>query len=388
MPPFTKRALYSATQKRLQREARSAWRGSALGSVIEDVRKNSRQSARIDGKLQSALEGLARGGISGAIGKLGKDTSLNGLVQDVIRYSRTNQSLVNAFLKQLGPAGKIISAIASAVGTTRQKPTTGDRDVDAARDLLEAFGYQVSPQASTGATKASIEAAKAFLEQEGYKVTKTPKGVSVAPAPSGGGIAEPPDSGDDRDFWDRVADGSQTRSRDDGMVEVNIGVGKQRFPKDHPIITKKKVPTPDSSNVYWFLYDIDTRTLYIRFDAQKTKHNPSKRPGPVYSYANFPPQGFLDMIKASSKGGFVWDRIRIRGTVSGHRYSYNLERISENYVPRKATLTPSGEWYIQRKGVATTVAGKRTLVKSKPSVPVSHLPNRGTPNRGRPNRGR
>lgn len=386
MPPFTKRALYSATERKLQREARSEWKRSAMGRLIEDVRSNQRAGGRASGKLLSALEKLQRGGLSGAISAMG-DTSLNGLVQDVIRYSRGgNRGLVDLFLRQLGPAGQVISAIASAVGDHRRRPTTGDRDVDAARDLLEAFGMQVQPKIPQRSGLAQgVEAAKAFLEKEGYEVRLASGGrLEAVPATEESrtsvGVAEPPDGGDEYE-----PPGTPDRS---GMVEIKVGGTTQRFPKDHPIVTKKQVKTPQSSNVWSFIYDVDTRTLYIRFDAPKTKANPSKRQGPLYSYSDVGPDVFLSFMKAESKGGFVWDRIRIRGTVSGHRYSYQLVAVREGYVPRKATLTPTGEWFIKRKINTINRQGVRKTQISKASAPVNRgTPNRGTPNRGRPNRG-
>jgi hypothetical protein len=39
-------------------------------------------------------------------------------------------------------------------------------------------------------------------------------------------------------------------------------------------------------------------------------------------------------------GSWVWDALRIRGTVSGHQKDYELVGIMGNYVPRKATVRP------------------------------------------------
>ena len=61
----------------------------------------------------------------------------------------------------------------------------------------------------------------------------------------------------------------------------------QRFPVNHPIVTKEMIPTPDSSNVYAYSYDLDTRTLHVRF--QSAVKN-SSGPGSLYAYANVPPK--------------------------------------------------------------------------------------------------
>lgn len=394
MPPFTKRALYTPAQQAAQREARSQWRRSAIGKVIEDVKKDYRKGTYLSGKLESTLEQFRRGGLQAAIGNL-TDSSLNGLVADIVRYGRgPERNLVNQFLRSLGPAGKILSAIASAVGNTRSRPTTGDKDVDAARELLEAFGYTVShpnlPPSSN--VKQSVDAAKEFLEANGYEVREVGGKTETSPKPkdSPASPAAPPS-----ETGGTGVGAGESAGGDGGMVDVPVGPGSRRFPKDHPIVTKEMVNAPDSSNVYSFMYDIDKRVLYIRFDAPKTKLKPDKRPGPLYTYGNFPPQMFLRMISAGSKGGFVWDNIRIRGTVSGHRYNYQLAAVREGYVPRKATMTADGEWFIKRTVNTINRKGVRKRLVSKPSAPVPRRftnypgqPNRGRPDRGEPDRGR
>lgn len=181
-------------------------------------------------------------------------------------------------------------------------------------------------------------------------------------------------------------------------MPVKMGNGRvQKFPASHPIVTKKKVEAPSSTNVNWYLFDVDTQTLYIRFDAPKTNERPGKRPGPLYSYAHVPPAVFLQMLAATSKGGFVWDKIRVRGTVSGHRYDYQLVAVREGYVPRKATLLADGEWYLERTIRTQNRKGQVKLLRSRASAPVTQFtnfpggrsgPNRGRPNRGTPNRGK
>ena len=74
---------------------------------------------------------------------------------------------------------------------------------------------------------------------------------------------------------------------------------------------------------------------------------------------------FLTMYNAPSKGIFVWDEIRIRGTVSGHKFDYRLEAVRNGYVPRKATMTPAGEMYLPRSVKVRSVStGKVSVIKS------------------------
>lgn len=87
----------------------------------------------------------------------------------------------------------------------------------------------------------------------------------------------------------------------------------------------------DSSNVHSYGYDPDSQTLYVRF-RNKTKV------GALYAYYHVPPEIYKKLDAAGSKGGAVWDLLRERGTVHGHKFDYRLVGIRGGYVPRKATV--------------------------------------------------
>lgn len=170
--------------------------------------------------------------------------------------------------------------------------------------------------------------------------------------------------------------------------------GRRRFPIDHPIITGKPVKA-ESSNVYSYWYHYDSATLYVRFweVAHEGKWKGTHQAGAVYSYANVTPEEFITLYNADSKGKWVWDRLRVRGTVSGHRKDYRLVAVSgSGYVPRKATFMSGphgpGEYFVQRR---MKVRGTNVWLSSqRPDVLVSayeRRPNRGEPNRGEPRRG-
>ena len=128
-----------------------------------------------------------------------------------------------------------------------------------------------------------------------------------------------------------------------------------------------EVYTPQSSNVFAFAYDPLTSTLYVTFKAPKinpsavrmsrgrsgarelrgtrgkTVVGKSNERGPMYAYFDVPVRVFQRMQLAASKGKFVWDELRIRGTVYGHQYRYRLIQGSVTpgvggvYIPRRAT---------------------------------------------------
>src|SRR4051812_28075663 len=67
----------------------------------------------------------------------------------------------------------------------------------------------------------------------------------------------------------------------------------------------------DSSNVEGAYYERDRDALTITFHS-----------GSSYQYYQVSEAEARDFFRARSKGSFVWDRLRIRGTVDGHRKSF------------------------------------------------------------------
>lgn len=67
--------------------------------------------------------------------------------------------------------------------------------------------------------------------------------------------------------------------------------------------------------------------------------------GSTYAYYGVAPDVFSRMKGSASKGKFVWDTLRIRGTVYGHRYRYSLVAGQvagtggKPYIPRRASKT-------------------------------------------------
>jgi len=171
-------------------------------------------------------------------------------------------------------------------------------------------------------------------------------------------------------------------------METTLGnqvvIRGRTFPANHPVVTGEMVRSPESSNVYSFGYDAETASLFIRFKAPPPPGSGMRekpdRPGPLYQYFHVPVDVFLAMLEAPSKGKAVWDLIRRRGTVSGHRYDYTLAGITNGYVPRKAVyMGAAGEWYLRRRVIGES---GREYVSPLPDMPARGLPDRGLPDRG------
>lgn len=179
-----------------------------------------------------------------------------------------------------------------------------------------------------------------------------------------------------------------------------------------PTLTGRMVMVT-SSNVHSIGFAIDPNSgfpmgtkgsLFVRFLGGHGKERGG--PGPMYEYFDVPVMVFKSFLRAQSKGKFLWDEIRVRGTASGHRYRYDLTDVVNEYVPRQAGLKrgQSGEWYMTRRfrdatGKVLTSRLPEQKVKSSGPNPAKGpganaltlqrgTPNRGTPNRGTPNRGR
>ncbi len=105
------------------------------------------------------------------------------------------------------------------------------------------------------------------------------------------------------------------------------------------------IQTPESSNVYGFNYDAESGILYVQYKAQTTPTHYTGQinqcngkaymmghkahiPGPLYAYGSrakpVPQSVFNEMRKAMSKGEFVWQRLRVCGSLWEHQYTYQL----------------------------------------------------------------
>lgn len=144
---------------------------------------------------------------------------------------------------------------------------------------------------------------------------------------------------------------------------------------DDPIYRGEMIKV-QSSNVHSIGYQYNDAspskgTLLVRY-LQGTKQ--SKYAGPLYEYYDVHPAVFDSMRKASSKGKFVWDRLRVRGTVSGHRKQYKLAGISRGYVPRQAKRYGDNEYFVTRSVTGVNTAGEKRQFKSGlPDRPVRRV---------------
>jgi len=313
------------------------------------------------------------------------------VVRDAKRYTRRRwvdprrivagmtKRAVGELMDQIGPLGWVLKAMFRPSGNMIAREV--EREISAVRPLMEALkGLPIGG----GDRKAMNEQLADYLREQGFSVQPPQPTQPQSPRPQP--QAEPPRRNPRTGTAPPSPMGSPLPSN---MVEVQVGASHRRFRQDDPIITGQMIEV-SSSNVHsiGFVFNWDNpaaSTLKVRF-LQKGKGG-GKTAGPMYYYYDVHPDLFRAFQAAASKGKFVWDKLRIRGTVSGHQYRYSLRTVTGGYVPRRAVRRADGEYYQQRTVKTLNIrTGKIETLRSRSTAYVG--PYRGEPNRGVPYRGR
>ena len=366
-------SLFANFQRLFLDAARREFRATETGRLLSQVERTTRSGAGlrdIERRFGAAMRG-------GSLGDALRGTETGRFVADVAKYG-ARDGLFRSLMEALGPLGDVMSALLRPGGS---RMATQGRELAAAANLLRAFGYTVTPPAGAGrASDPSVASSRKFLESLGFTVTP-PKPSAATPGRLHGVT----------DVGPAPAPGPTRR----GLPGWKLVGGRQRrYDPSDPILTGEMIEVA-SSNVHsigylWNDADPMKGTLKIRF-LQAARGNPrAKVPGPLYFYTGVHPDVFTAFRAAASKGKFVWDRIRIRGTVSGHRYHYELKGVSQGYVPRKATRYGQNEYFIGREVRVRTADGTiATRESERPDAFVGRYSpaNRGIPERGLPDRG-
>jgi len=383
--------LFKNATRAFKAAIRTEMRSSRVGQIIRAV---ERQRLRKGGVAR-----FKREIIRGAHGPLA--ARMRQALPGFERYAKkqADKAIWDELIKIGGPLGMVIEAMFRPTG----KALTGNatREQNAYANFLRAFGWVVTaPPKKRGGQAAELQAITEHLGQLGFKVVPAsatqgfnPQ-INVGPQPGGykplpGWAARAHQQQTKPPLPDRIPKPRKT-------IDVNFGDGKMRRVKlDDPIVTGEMINVV-SSNVHSIGFDINTHTpvigtLKVRFyQTVGATARGAKVAGALYYYYNVPTDIFRRFQRAASKGKFVWDNLRIRGTVSGHKYDYSLAGIRSGYVPRKATNTLGGEMFAKRSFFGQNEkTGERRLFHSRESAMVR--PGNGRPDNGRPagpNRGR
>lgn len=367
--------LFRHAHRAAQNVARQQFRRTQFGQLLSEFeRLTSRRPSGIRdlAAARAAIGKFSRAGLMQQLRKQGIGNVAGMVEKYAAGQGNFRKDALGSLFQAMGPLGGLLKKLFSSAERIR-RPL--ERELDAAIGLLHAFGFEVLPPEGRrrGARgQRGVAAATKFLRDMGYFVSRD------APATAA-----------ERRLQEQFPGTSFTTKSGKPRTSITIPLAPGRRPKrvsvDDPMVTGEMIPVAGSSNVHSFGYDYGTGTLRIRFLGRDRSSGKRGGPGPMYEYSGVPPTLFERMRKAASKGRFIWDHIRIRGTVSGHRFDYRLADITGGYVPRKATLTANEEWYLQRE----FRRGGKSFRSSLPDQMVRRgTPNRGTPNRGTPNRGR
>lgn len=237
--------------------------------------------------------------------QFGKD-----IEQGMMRYAR--QTAIDVLMKKLGSFGQLISALLRPGGKPLANP---QKELDAAQELLESFGYSVT-------------------SPERVKETQTRPEVRTGQPPK-----RP--TGDDTTVGSSQEEQPLQQTPGGPLVEGMIPV--------------------TSSNVHSIGYEWSENermpgNLLVRFLGGTGKVRSG--PGSLYRYKDVPRSVFVAFKLAASKGKFVWNELRVRGTVSGHQYDYDLAgTAADGYIPRQAGMKRGavGEHFLRR-----TFQGRRS----------------------------
>lgn len=298
------------------------------------------------------------------------------------RYSRsqTGGGMFSQLLRALGTPGRAVADwLRGREGQQLLRPI--QQQVESAMQQVHELNPELLPTSP---------------EEAGGRLVNPPDDSSTGQPPAGGGgggrnrlpPAAPPQGPPDDD-----SPHPNVRIMPDGRWRIR-GPGYLRtLNPDHPALTGRMVPVT-SSNVhsigYVFNFDAPLRgTMMVRY-WQRNRAGSGRVPGPTYEYLRIHPDFFDDLwIQASSKGRWIWDNIRIRGTVAGHQYSYNLARAAQNYLPRRARVVNGRQVLERRRRVAERRDGSRYVLTSPLPTeyigayrPQAHRPNVGNPDRG------
>jgi hypothetical protein len=382
-------SLFSLAQRAAQKQATRQYQHSAIGRAAAFVRVWS-ASKRKGPEIETAL------GNQNAQ-RLIRDLAQSMAGQTPERYSSRASGLMSQLLGALGPLGE---AIRLAVGGSGR--SLYNEQLESAIALIRALGGEyVTMDKGSPHYQRGLQAARKVLgvtggrELDPHQVMERLNEINQQLDDQGGGAGGsglPPTTGDE---WPEEH-GIPLVGRDSASYD----------PEAMEAILNREIKTPDSSNVYSFVYEEETDPsgrfqersgiLYVTFRPwyPGMQHRPNG-PGPMYAYFDVAwrkYKAFEAAAKNASAGGAVWEYLRVRGSKWDHRFPYRLVGgvqvpAGGLYVPRKVT-----QWGLRRRTLPTPGTGRRGFVQSslpeRPWMPNRGELNRGGPNRGEPNRGR
>lgn len=332
--------LFKRASRAVQEAVRREFRQSGLGQLVQEVERATMKRGKAADYLGEIAKKLHDLGGSSKLRQSAERFKRGPVGREIARYGKAEfgGQVFDKVFAAFGPLGDILKSLLRPKG--KALVSSIQRELQAAQGLLKAFGFEtIPPPGQRQGVGGKAAAAQAFLESLGFKMTAPgtpPKGYPIKGRRAVPVTPEP------------VARTPRVRK----TIDVTFGGRKRRLKVSDPLLTGEMIPVT-SSNVHSIGFTIDPEvpeigTLKVRFLQEHKRGEKTKVGGAQYEYYNVATELFEKFRRASSKGKFVWDTLRIRGTVSGHRYDYRLTGITNGRVPRKATLIGREEWFVKR----------------------------------------
>lgn len=353
--------------------------------------------------------------------------AINQLIADAMRIAKSKRRKNPAFItlgQKHGATGALFGALMDIFSVGRQ-PTF--KDIGRAQDSFEDIGARYEPGSLETiplkrlAEQQGLDPDAKFLvdtiptSEKGPYSPQVPEdeGVNIGSVPGPKNRSAIPDMDYDPTTGGKFVRSVRRVGRPGTLAERLVtGTDRDRTPQDPAMrdymlaglmpplkgeedIFAKEILTPESSNVFAFAYDEMRGILYVTYrvpevnkdaglirdinscNGKEYSYYPKvNKRGPMYAYGGagnpVPKSIYEEMRAASSKGKFVWDKLRVCGSVNEHQYKYTLVSPSMEgslYIPRKAVRVLDPETNESKLGfrvraVPTVGRGRRPYLTS------------------------
>lgn len=362
--------------------------GGAAKTIQREVQRAQQQVGREEHLARRMIQKGMRLDPAAVMRRM-RNTPLGKLARDISGMAGSGgmeARLAQILLKQMGPLGQLIQTLATSAS---RKNSRFERDIDSLTNMFNAFGYEATDLAEEPLDEviSRSEMLERQMSERGSPVyDQPPPGRSrVGDQPRGETGVLP--SG----YRDRTSRGQpQGRGGSKDLLLDDSSGARRSYPSNDPMITGEEDINILSSHVYSHRYDFDASTLYVRYLHWEPGMKSTDRSGPgaTYAYYDVSPEQYRALSRAGSVGTWIWDNLRVRGSVAAHQHRYQLADIVNGYVPRQVVMDmyngKIAEIYRPRK---ISVHGTTTVKSSLPRQFIQYYnPKRGLPNDGAPRR--
>ncbi len=379
------------------RNARARENAERASRILQQMQRSLRfPHSQTTQQLQSHARQLASA-LRGTGGMLPVERQLVQMAESVGRMAQASQnSFVSQVLGALGQPGQLLQSwLRGREGSQSLQPLK--IEIQNAMNLLGQFSESLVDEPMTP-EQAGGQRLPDWVE--GRNAPKPPpRNTLLLPAGNGGGSGRGGGgSGGGRPADDYVSGPHRNvRVLPDGRWDIRAPGYHRVIDPEDPILTGVMQPV-SSSNVhsigFEFSYDNPLKSkLIIRYKQKDRRGGSGTVGGPTYEYQNIHPDWFNDLREAGSRGKWVWDNLRIRGTVAGHQYPFVLIRAAQGYLPRRAIVKNGRQELRRRQRTAQYSNGREEVLRSPLANQIlgRYSPPRGEnarPNVGNMDRGR